>query len=58
MDNLTKRYRQAEFESLDRMANEFMPSIQIRDSKGNSTKYLSISYTELNQIYALLTKRQ
>lgn len=54
MDTLTKKYRIAELKSLDRTASEYKPSIKIWDSKGNSTKTLSITDEEMNRLATLL----
>ena len=50
----TIHYRYRQLEKLDRTANEYLPTIQIHDSKGNKTNCMNIGYDELNQIVKVL----
>lgn len=52
--NLTQSFRASELSQLDRTPSQYKPSIQIHDGKGNKTKFISISYEELNQIVRIL----
>lgn len=54
MDALTKRYRIAELSSLDRMAGEYKPCIQIHDGNGGKTKHISITDEEMNKLATIL----
>lgn len=47
-------YRHGQLAQLDRVANEYLPTIQITDSKGSKTNHMSIGYDELNQIVRVL----
>jgi len=57
-EELTESFRISELSQLDRTASQYKPSIQIHDSKGGKTKFISISYEELNLIARILAPRK
>ena len=54
MDKITKRYRELELNEVSKIETEYKPQIKITNM-GTETKWLSVSFSELEKIKKVLT---
>ena len=54
-DKITKHYRKRQIERIENPETDFLPKIQIHND-GKKTKFLDITFEELEKIKEILTK--